>query len=67
MNFIGLVIISDFDDYFFVTVKDERLSKLISDGEIDLLDKKLTLEALTMIETTTSEQARFKIEGNRLR
>ena len=55
MNFIGLVIISDFDDYFFVTVKDERLSKLISEGEINLLNKKLTLEDLTMIETTTSE------------
>ena len=67
MNFLALVIISDFDDYFFVTIKDERLSMLISDGEIDFLDKKLTLEDLTVIETTTSEQARFKTEGNRLR
>ena len=54
MNFLALVIISDFDDYFFVTIKDYRLSKLISDGEIDLLGKKLTLEDLTKIETTTS-------------
>ena len=66
MNFLALVIISDFDDYFFITVKDERMSLLISDGEIDFLDKKLTLEDLTIIETTTSQQARFEVEGNKL-
>ena len=66
-DFLAFVIISDFDDYFFVTVKDERLSRLISEGEIDLLGKKLTLKDLTMIETTTSEYARFPNKGNRLR
>jgi len=35
MNFLALVIISDFDDYYFQTVKDEPLSKLISDGNFD--------------------------------
>ena len=35
MNFLALVIISDFDDYYFQTIKDEPLSKLISDGNFD--------------------------------
>ena len=34
MNFLALVIISDFDDYFFMTIKSEPIAKLISDGEI---------------------------------
>ena len=66
-DFLAFVIISDFDDYFFITVKDERLSRLISEGEIDLLGQKLNLKDLMKIETTTSEYARFKNEGNRLR
>lgn len=34
MNFLALVIIADFDDYFFFTVKQENLAKLIVDGEV---------------------------------
>lgn len=33
MNFLALVIISDFDDYFFLTVQREQIAKLIMDGE----------------------------------
>ena len=54
MNFLALCIIVEFDDYFFLTVKDELLSKLITEGKTDLLGKELTREALTMIETTSS-------------
>lgn len=35
MNFLALVIISDFDDYFFYTVQNEPLSKLISEPNND--------------------------------
>ena len=35
MNFLALVIISDFDDYFFLTVADEPLAKLIEEGEFE--------------------------------
>lgn len=34
MNFLALVIISDFDDYFFSTIKNDPIARLISDGEI---------------------------------
>ena len=32
MNFLALVIIADFDDYMFQTIKTLPLSKLLSDG-----------------------------------
>lgn len=35
MNFLALVIISEFDDYFFTTVEFSPLAKLIKDEEYD--------------------------------
>ena len=64
MNFLALVIIVNFDDFYFDTVKEELLCKLITEKETELHDKVLTLEALTTIETTSSEHARFKIDAN---
>lgn len=40
MNFLALVIIADFDDYFFSTVEKMILAKLIDDGEMDLQNNK---------------------------
>ena len=34
MNFLALVIISDFDDYFFAIVKHNKLSQMIVNGEV---------------------------------
>ena len=34
MNFLALVIISEFDDFFFMTVEKELMAEMISDGEI---------------------------------
>lgn len=34
MNFLALVIISDFDDYFFETINGDPIATLISDKEI---------------------------------
>ena len=36
MNFLALVIISDFDDYFFITIKNDKMAKLVSDGELEI-------------------------------
>ena len=36
MNFLALVIISDFDDYFFVTVSADPMAMLIKDGELEI-------------------------------
>lgn len=67
MNFLALVIIADFDDYFFMTVDKMILAKLISDGEMGEGKDKRTLDDVLKIETTTSDQAFFKIEGNRIK
>ena len=67
MNFLALVIISDFDDYFFFTVSNEKPSLAITHGEVEVDDIKVGLDQLTLIEVTTSDLARFKIEGNLLK
>ena len=36
MNFLALVIIADFDDYFFMTVDKEMMADLMQDGEVQL-------------------------------
>ena len=36
MNFLALVIIADFDDFFFLTVDKEMMADLIADGEFEL-------------------------------
>ena len=33
MNFMALVILTDFDDYFFTTVSADPIAKLVSEGE----------------------------------
>ena len=73
MNFLALVIISDFDDYFFVTVSSDPMAMLIKDGELEIDDMKdeenkkgkILLEKLLKIEVTTSERAKYRIAGNR--
>ena len=36
MNFLALVIISEFDDYFFKTVGTEMLGDLLTEGEMPI-------------------------------
>lgn len=64
MNFLALVIITNFDEFFFATDHHEKLFKLLADGKIELNGKELTLDDLTKIETTSSEHARFHNKGN---
>ena len=78
MNFMALVVIAEFDDIFFIGVKNqEKLAQLIIKGEIKFprvdaegeLDEErlLNLEELTKIETTTSIRAENLIEVNKIR
>ena len=69
MNFLALVIIADFDDYFFLTVAHEPLSKLIADGELETHKEGQTinLEALLKTQVTSSDGARFRLDENMLR
>lgn len=67
MNFVDLILISDFGEYYFTIVSSEKLSKLISDGKIMLNGKQLTLKSLLEIETTTSEDAAVNNDLNKLK
>ena len=67
MNFVDLIIISDFSEYYFAIVSGEELSKLISAGSIVLNEAApLTLKALLEIETTTSWDARLMNDTHKL-
>ena len=68
MNFVDLILISDFGEYYFTIVSGDRLSKLIIAGSITLdTGAPLTLKALLEIETTTSVAARGVNDKNRLK
>ena len=67
MNFLALVVIAEFDDFFFLTVDKEVMADLICDGNIELyygVDRKLS--DLLTFERSTSGKARYKVEGNRI-
>mmetsp|Transcript_21678 Transcript_21678/g.29053 ORF Transcript_21678/g.29053 Transcript_21678/m.29053 type:complete len:251 (-) Transcript_21678:53-805(-) len=55
MNFTALVIISEFDDYFFGAFKDEDLKAAITDGGY---------EQLLMVRRTSSRDARATLNQN---
>ena len=65
MNFLALTIITEFDDYLFETLYNDPISHLIKDGVANFGGKERQLSDIVKIETTTSNCARFKIEGNR--
>ena len=67
MNFLALVIISEFDDYFFSTVKNEPIGELISKGEVKIKGKERELEDFLRIETTSSGYADHQVKGNELK
>ena len=49
MNFLALVVISDFDDYLFFTVKKEPLSVLIIKGSFQFYNDDRLLDDITKI------------------
>ena len=53
-DFLALVIISDFDDYFFLSVRNSIFGKLLANGEVQLGNMTLSLSGLTRIETSSS-------------
>ena len=56
-DFIALLIISDFDDYFFLTVSHTPAGRLVKDGELETSSGTLSLKDILKIETTTSTRA----------
>ena len=71
MNFLALVIISDFDDYFFITIKNDKMAKLVSDGELEIPEdgiegeNKIELSEILKVSVTTSNKAKHHIDGNK--
>ena len=53
-DFIALLIISDFDDYFFMTVSHTPSGTLVKYGELVTSEGNLSLKDILKIETTTS-------------
>ena len=67
MNFFALVIIAEFDEILFLTVKKEPLSLLLINGRFEFYPgEDRELDEITLIQTTTSGKARFNIDGNRI-
>ena len=68
MNFIDVLVISDFGDFYFNITGEDNLSQLVSKGQIDLgKGAPLTMKSLLEIETTTSATARHAHEANELK
>lgn len=63
MNFLALVIIADFDDYFFMTVAKDPMAKLIGEGELESKEdgkegeNKIVLEDILKVTVTSSSKA----------
>ena len=57
MNFTALLIISDFDDYLYVTIEHTPMGQLCKNGELEIGGGgKLTLEELLKIQSTSSKR-----------
>ena len=72
MNFLALIVITEFDDAFFFIVQHEKLALLLTDKEFEHVSKQgekwmVELDEILKIECTTSNYARMRVVGNRLR
>ena len=73
MNFLAIVVITEFDDAFFFIVQGEELAVLLTDGEFEYEQKDtgetkmITSDEIFKIETTTSNFAKMRVPGNKLR
>ena len=54
MNFLALVIIADFDDFFFQSVELEVMGSMIQEGELELFYGKRELSDVLQTERTSS-------------
>lgn len=58
MNFLALVVIADFDDFFYGALFDNEYKDVITDTD--------TYEEFLFLQTTTSKLARNNVTGNRI-
>ena len=73
MNFMAIIVITEFDDHFFLIIQSEPLSKIVTDGEYEYEEPKgapsrtVSSEEIFKIEVTSSKNAHGDLPGNRLR
>ena len=70
MNFLALVVISEFDNFFFVTAKNTFVAKAITEGtflrKAGENEETVRLAEVVKIQVTTSERAQFMLRKNKL-
>ena len=62
MNFLALVIIAEFDDYFFKTVATEMLGNLLREKEMWIYNYDINISSHLLRRVTTIENALEKLE-----
>ena len=73
MNFLAIIVITEFDDAFFFMVQGEELASILTNGEVtfktthDGEEKKRSAEEVLPVIVTTADGARMKLDENRLR
>ena len=73
MNFLAIIVITEFDDAFFFMVQGEELASILTNGEVtfkttdDSEEKKRSAEEVLPVIVTTADGARMKLDENRLR
>jgi len=69
MNFLALVVISEFDNFFLTTEKDAFIAKALKDGEFQRTadGEPCQLDEIFKIQVTTSKSAMVPLEQNMLR
>ena len=58
MNFLALVVIAEFDDFFYAAVEEYDLTEVIDDK---------MYEDFLVVQMTTSIYARYIMKGNRIK
>ena len=71
MNFLAIIVITEFDDAFFFIVQNEKLALLLTDKEFEHESKlgekwMVKCDEILKIECTTSNYAKMRVPGNKL-
>ena len=73
MNFLAIIVVTEFDDAFFFMVQGEELASILTNGEVtfktsdDGDEKTRKAEEVLKIIVTSADGARMKLDKNRLR
>ena len=66
MNFVSLVVLAEFDNFYFNSISKQPVPRLIAEGELQDKDHTIKLAVIMRIQTTSSDYAKARINGNEL-